>query len=94
VYHTIERRLDVAQRSAREAKAFPNLRWSFGTVQIEYGFCVRADNMHMRRSMVVWVDRHPQAVESMNRWHSGILPNATKEYWRSRKWGPLDRHWH
>ena len=38
-------------------------------VEQEHGFTFRADDMHMRRRVIVGVDRNPQAVDAQDRRH-------------------------
>src|SRR5262249_50730314 len=55
-----------------EAIILPQLWRSLGTVQVEDRFAPCTYNVDMRRSMVIWVDRHPKAVETQDRGHGGI----------------------
>jgi hypothetical protein len=48
-------------------------RWPIWALQYEYRFAIRPFYMDMRGSMIIWVDDHAQAIESVDGWHGEIL---------------------
>jgi len=52
-----------------EPVAFTQVRRTSWAVEQEHRFTFRADDMHMRRRMVIRVDRDPQAANAQDRKH-------------------------
>ena len=53
----------------RESIILPELYRSCRTVQIEYCLVASTDRVHMRWSVVVWINHNPQSVKPENRRH-------------------------
>lgn len=55
-----------------EAEAFAQLRRARRAVEQEHGLTFRADDMHMRRPVIVGVDCDPQTADAQDRWHDTV----------------------
>ena len=52
-----------------EPIAFAQVRRTIRAIEQEHSFTSRADDMHMRRGMIIRIDRDPQAADAQDRWH-------------------------
>ena len=65
--------LHHGQRSPRKFIILSKFRWPSRSVQIEYGFAVRSDDVDMRWAMIRRIDHNPQPPISEHRQHALIL---------------------
>jgi hypothetical protein len=52
----------------------PQTQWAIRTIQIEDGSMPLADDVNMRRQVVVGVDDDSQAPQSQDGWHESSVP--------------------
>lgn len=62
----------IAKRGTAEAIVASELGWARRTSQQEDGFRAASDHVYVRRTMVVWVDDHPQSVEPGDARHDPV----------------------
>lgn len=63
---------DVAYLVSAEPVAFAQFRRPLWAIEQDHGFAFRADDVHMRRRVIVGIDRDPQAVDAQDRWHGAV----------------------
>jgi len=50
--------------SPRKSVVFPELYRPCRTVEIEYRFTAPSDDVNMSRSMIIWINCHPETIKS------------------------------
>jgi len=65
--------LDTPYFSGRKSEVLSQFCWTVGTMEAEHGFTLIANDMHMRRTMIVWVNHDAQAADTQNGRHAAII---------------------
>jgi len=63
----VQHLLNAPELPKREAVIFPEPYWSSRTVEVEHGLMLGTNDMHMRRTMIVWVNDDSEILEPQDR---------------------------
>jgi hypothetical protein len=75
------KRCQVIEKHARypgqvvggKSVVLPQSDWTGRAIQLEDGFMSVPDHVHMRRTVVIGINGHPQRANPQNGWHDVIL---------------------
>jgi hypothetical protein len=66
--------LDTPNFSGRKSEVLSQFYWTIGTMEAEHSFTLIANDVNMRRTMIIWVNHDAQAADTQNGRHAAIIP--------------------